>query len=219
MCVEAGVVRRLLNWFNTHGREYPWRKSRDPYEVLIAEMMLQRTKSDQVARLYRRFLEQYPDPHSLARAAVEDVETLLLPLGLKWRGRKMWELGGEVVKLFNGVVPDEKEKLLTLPGVGEYAANAVLCFAYRRDVPVIDANVCRVIGRLFNLRPKGEARRDRRFIEKAYSLHKCVPSGRSGEYNWALLDFAAGVCRPGKPLCTMCPLNDLCLYPEKKSVP
>ncbi|MEM2878877.1 MAG: hypothetical protein QXH35_04545 [Nitrososphaerota archaeon] len=215
MRVEAEIVRRLLDWFAKHGRDYPWRRTTEPYRILIAEMMLQRTKSDQVAGLYQQFIQKYPEPQALAHANVEEIEKFLLPLGLRWRARKIRETGKTVMEMFNGRIPEQEEKLLALPGVGEYAARAVLCFAYGKDVPLVDANVCRVLGRLLNMPPRGEARRDRKFIETAHRLHRYVPAGRSREYNWAILDLAATVCTPRRPVCPECPLKDLCSYPNK----
>lgn len=215
MEVEHEIVVRLLDWFAKKGNIYPWRQTRDPYRVLIAEIMLQRTKANQVAKLYSQFIRKYPTPSALASADLKEIETLLSPLGLRWRARKVWELGRVIAEKFGGNVPSIHEELLTLPGVGDYVAAAVLCFAYGKDIPVIDANVCRTIGRLFNLKAKGEARRDRKFIEKVHDLHKHVPSGKSAQYNWAILDFAATICIPRKPLCPRCPLNDKCKYTSK----
>ena len=217
MDITAQAARRLLNWRTKNQRVYPWRQTADPYRVLIAEIMLQRTKSDQVAGLYSRFLHKYPNPSALVRADVRDVEEFLLPLGLKWRARKIWQLGKAITETFSGAVPTEREELLALPGVGDYVAAAVLCFAYGRDVPIIDANVSRVVGRLFNIETSGEARRDKKLIEKAHLVHRHVPSGKSKEFNWALLDFSATRCMQTNPSCPICPLNAICQYQAKTS--
>ncbi|MEM2233265.1 MAG: A/G-specific adenine glycosylase [Nitrososphaerota archaeon] len=212
MSIEDEIVRRILDWYEKHGRSYPWRRTRDPYRVLIAEMMLQRTRSDQVASTYERFLERFPDPRALAGSEPAEVERLLHSLGLQWRARKVWEMGRALVERFNGVVPDSYEKLLSLPGVGPYVAAAVLCFAYGRSIPVIDANVCRVVSRLFGLRPAGEARRDGKIIGRIYELHAHVPPDKCRQYTWGILDLGAAICRPKKPLCARCPLNHVCRY-------
>lgn len=212
MSVEREAVSRLLEWFRVHGRDFPWRRTRDPYAVLVAEKMLQRTRSEQVAPVYTRFLERYPDPATLAGAPPEEVEELLEPLGLRWRAKKIWELARAAVQLFGGRIPADRRALLALPGVGEYAASAVLCFAYGEDVPVIDSNVVRVVTRLYGLRPRGEARRNRTLIEAVNRLHAAVPPGKSREYNWALLDLGATVCLPRNPKCTLCSLRPLCAY-------
>ncbi|MEM1944553.1 MAG: DNA glycosylase [Nitrososphaerota archaeon] len=210
MDIEDEIVQRILNWYKDHGRSYLWRQNQDPYGILIAEMMLQRTKSDQVARVYTSFLKKYPNPTALANSDPREIERFLRPLGLRWRARKLWEMGRTLIERFNGTVPDDYEELLSLPGVGQYAASAVLCFAFGKNLPVIDANVCRVVSRLFDLRPAGEARRDQRIIKKIHDLHAHVLPEECSRYNWAILDLAAIICTPRKPLCPRCPLNSLC---------
>jgi len=203
------VVSLLLKWFKKHGRNYPWRENTKPYFVLIAEIMLQRTKADQVLPVYKSFIKKFPDPVALARAPPEEIDGVFSRLGLRWRAEKVRSLASVLVSDYGGQIPDVREKLLSLPGVGEYAADAVLCFAYSRDVAVIDANVCRVIGRLLGLKAQGEARRDPKFRNAAQQL---IPRGKAKEFNWALIDLAAMICTPRKPKCEICPLSCVCLY-------
>jgi A/G-specific adenine glycosylase len=206
---ERAVADLLLEWFRRHGRDYPWRKEMDPYRVLIAEIMLQRTKADQVMPVYQLFLRKFPDPRALADANSEEIEGVFAMLGLKWRARKVRELARVLTSQYNGRVPCSREELLSLPGVGEYVADAVLCFAYGMEVAVIDANVCRVIGRVFGVKPRGEARRDSRFRQIARRL---VPPKEARKFNWAILDFAAIICTPQNPKCDQCPLQGLCSF-------
>lgn len=110
-------------------------------------------------------------------------------------------------------IPDDRAELLTLPGVGAYVADAILCYAYGRKTVPVDSNVCRVLGRMFGLRTKREARRSRVFVDKAASLP--ITERNAREVNWGLIDFAALVCRPRRPVCTSCPISDVCLYPDK----
>jgi A/G-specific adenine glycosylase len=215
---EMEIVNRLLSWYSVNKRSYPWRQTRDPYSILIAEIMLQRTKSDQVVNVYLKFLERYPNPHALSRSTVREIEKIILPLGLKWRAKKLWELGRAIIESFNGTIPNEKQRLLSLPGVGEYAASAVLCFAYGKDLPVIDSNVCRVIARLLRATARGEARRDHSFIQMVHKLHSFVPAGKSREYNWAMIDLAATVCTSRKPKCVICPLEPICSYAKNARI-
>jgi A/G-specific adenine glycosylase len=212
---EAEIVKIILEWYSKNKRRYPWRESTDPYKVLIAEMMLQRTNAEQVVPIFLRFIEKYPHPHCLASSNLSEIEELLKSLGLKWRTKKIWEMANALVKDFNGKIPSNLEDLLKLPGVGNYIAHAVLCFAFKRDVPVIDANICRVVSRLFNIMPKGEGRRDKKIIRKINQLHSYVPHGFSRKYNWAMLDFAAQICTPRKPNCKNCIVRALCKYPYK----
>ena len=208
-----GKIRRireeLLSWYRRNGRDYPWRRTRDPYRILMAEIMLQRTKADQVAPVYEEFIRRFPDPASLYKADPKTIRTYFSRLGLMWRADLVTKFAAELVERFGGRIPSDRDQLLSLPSIGDYMADAVLSFAYGRDVAVVDSNVCRVLGRIFGLKPRGEARRDRRFRTLAQSL---IPPGRSREFNWAMIDFASAVCTPRKPKCRECPLRSVCLY-------
>lgn len=209
-CEKIRMIQEgLLSWFKKNGRDYPWRRTKDPYEILIAEIMLQRTKADQVLPVYGKFIERFPDPASLSRADPDTVRAYFLRLGLIWRADLIIKLATELTERFEGKIPPSREKLLSLPSVGDYMADAVLSFAYGKDVAVVDSNVCRVLRRIFGLRPRGEARRDKRFRILAQSL---VPTGKSREFNWAIIDFASVICTPKRPKCEKCPLKSVCLY-------
>jgi len=207
--MEKIVTELLLEWFKEYGREYPWRKETDPYRILMAEIMLQRTKADQVRRVYQPFLERFPNIHRLAAAAPEELEGILGMLGLRWRTRKVKELAEVIISQHNGHIPSSREGLISLPGVGDYVADAVLCFAYGMDVAVVDANVCRVIGRVFGIKPSGEARRNPVFRQIAQRL---IPSKKAREFNHAIIDFAALICTPRNPKCDKCILRELCSF-------
>ncbi len=209
-------VDRLIEYFAHYGRSYSWRSRHDPYAILVAEMMLQRTKSDQVVSVYQKFLKRFPDPQTLASAPKRDVQKLLEPLGLRWRATMITKMGSSLVRNFDGEIPHSREELLTLPGVGAYAADAVLCYAYGEKVVPVDSNVCRVLRRIFNLHSKGEARRNRIFLGKVAELP--VPKRLAKEFNWGLIDFGAAICTPRTPSCPLCPLNKICLYPNKTEV-
>jgi len=200
-------VRRLLRWFRENGRNYPWRQSTDPYRVLMAEIMLQRTKADQVLPVYLSFIERFPTPRALAMAPPDEIRKVFASLGLMWRAERVMKLGAVLMSDHRGRVPDTREELLSLPGVGEYAADAVLCFAYGRNVAVVDANVCRVIGRVFGLKPRGEARRDPRYRSIVQGM---IPGERARESNWALIDLASLICPPRNPKHMECPLLKIC---------
>jgi len=207
---KAGeAVDLLLLWWEKSKRDYPWRRDLSPYKVLIAEMMLQRTKADQVVPIYHAFLKKFPSPKDIVSAQPGEVEDFFRHLGLLWRANKMRMIGKVLVSRFKDRVPNSREELLPLPGVGEYVADAVLAFAYGKDVAVVDANVCRIIGRLFGIEPHGEARRDPRFKEIAQRM---MPKGRPKEFNWAMIDLAALVCKSKNPKCDKCPLSRLCSY-------
>lgn len=208
----GAIVSRLLEWFEKHGRVYPWRRDTDPYRILIAEIMLQRTKADQVLPVYLSFLERFPDLESIVNAPPEEVERFFSMLGLKWRAEKVRRLAETIIREHGGRIPDTRRDLLSLPGIGEYIADAILCFAYGRSVAVIDANVCRVIGRIFGLKARGEARRDPRFRRAAQQL---VPREKAREFNWAMIDLASLICTPRNPRCASCPLKQVCMHGMK----
>jgi len=211
--ILSEIGERIINWWKNNKRDYPWRRERDPYRILIAEIMLQRTKADQVVPVYLEFLKKYPTVHDLARASVEDVETYFARLGLRWRALRVVKMAKYIVEKMRGVIPDRREELLKVPMIGDYMADAILAFAYGRNVAVVDSNVVRVIERIFGIKPRGEARRDPRFRSIA---QKILPKGRARKYNWAIIDFAAKVCTPRNPKCEMCPLKDMCRYAERK---
>ena len=203
------ITLPLLEWYEKNGRDYPWRRSRDPYKVLIAEIMLQRTKADQVLPVYVSFIRKFPSVQKLSKAPSKEIRSYFDRLGLMWRAELVKRLAGELMTRFGGRMPENRDELLSLPSVGEYMADAVLSFARGKDVAVIDANVCRVIGRIFGLKSRGEARRDRRFRDIAQRL---VPKGKARKLNWAIIDFAALTCTPRNPRCYECPLLEHCSY-------
>ena len=203
------IASLLLKWFKKHCRNYPWRKNTEPYRILIAEIMLQRTKADQVLPVYISFLEKFPDPVTLEKAPPREIDKVFEQLGLRWRAEKVKELASVLASQYGGYIPDDREKLLSLPGVGEYAADAILCFSYGRDITIIDANVCRVMGRIFGLKARGEARRDPKFRQAAQQL---IPRGKAREFNWAIIDLAAMICTPKKPKCDECPIKHVCMH-------
>jgi A/G-specific adenine glycosylase len=203
------IASLLLEWFNENGREYPWRKKTSPYRILMAEIMLQRTKADQVLPVYKSFLKKFPDLDTLAKASSKEIEMVFAQLGLRWRAERVRKLVSVLISDYNRQIPDIREKLLSLPSIGEYVADAILCFAYERDIAVVDSNVCRVIGRVFGLKARGEARRDPKFRQVAQQL---VPKGKAKEFNWAIIDLGAMICTPRNPFHASCPIKSYCTY-------
>src|SRR2546426_1380767 len=144
--------RLLLSWVQSNLREYPWRRERDRFRLLLSEMMLRRTRADQVVPVYECVAQRYPSAEELAVAPTEELRALLYPLGLEWRADNIVSMVREVVERYNGEVPGTKDEMMSLPGVGDYVASAVACFAKGEPTPIIDTNVVRVLGRLFGLR-------------------------------------------------------------------
>jgi A/G-specific adenine glycosylase len=197
----------LREWFATNGRDFPWRKTADPYAVLIAEMMLQRTQARQVVQVYLRFLEQFPTIEQLASAAEEDVGHALYSLGLAWRQKHFRRIAEAVVEYNAGGVPEESEELLRLPGVGDYVKSAVRCFAFHRAEVLIDTNTVRVAGRFFGF-PTGPESRRKQDVRAAVT--ELVDPNTPRESNLALLDFAALICMARNPRCGTCPVRAHC---------
>jgi len=201
---------KLMEWWAENKREFPWRKTRDPYAVLIAEFLLQKTDAKKAESAYSALLNRYPSVSALAEAEEEDLKRIFRSIGLVYRADRVKRTAVEILEKYSGQVPRTREELLSLPGVGKYTANAVLCFAYGKPLPLIDAPTSRVLARVFNFRSsKKRAREDRKFWEFAGFL---VPPGFPREYNFALLDFADAVCAPKKPKCSQCPLKDICSF-------
>lgn len=174
--------------------------------------MLQRTKADQVVPVYTEFIREFPTISKLHAAPLIQVKRYFSRLGLMWRATRMKKMAKEVTKRFNGKIPRERNELVSLSGVGEYIADAVLSFAFGQDVSVVDCNVCRVVERVFGLEHQKEARRNRIF--KAIST-ELLPPRKAKEFNWAIIDLASLVCLPSRPLCFECPLAGICLFAEK----
>lgn len=200
----------LLAWFESSGRTFPWRDpSRTPYEVVVAEVLLQRTTAACVARAFPAFIERYPSWEVLACAPSARLQEDLRPLGL-WR-QKAFALGSlaRSIEEGGGRVPASRQELERLRGIGQYTASAILAAVYGRAEPLVDGNTARVLGRFFGLRVSATAGRDP-------SLHALARQTVRGEMNlsvsWAILDCGALVCRPRRPLCEECPLRRRCAF-------
>ncbi len=204
--------RRLMYWYNEHGRKYPWRDSNDPFKVLIAEMMLRRTRADQVEPVYRSLFKRYPAIKSLAEEDPDKVGAILQPLGLRWRAPSFQKVAQAIVRDYEGQVPSARDELLKLSGVGEYVAGAVLSVAYHQKQWIVDSNVVRVFQRYFGMNTTKEGRRDRHVVTTA-KLYAASTNPKKA--NLAILDFAALVCTPQKPKHKMCPLRVQCKYSNR----
>ncbi len=210
--VVRAFQRRLLAWYARHGRDLPWRRTRDPYRVLVSEIMLQQTQVDRVVPKYHQFLERYPTLEDLAGARARDVRQLWYPLGYNIRPVRLHQIARETVARYGGRLPDTAEGLRGLPGIGRYTAGAVLSFAYGQDAAILDTNVRRVLSRVFI----GPRRMQRLRGEKAYwdLAEALVPPGRAYDFNQALMDFGATWCSPRAPRCAPCPMKRFCVsYP------
>ncbi|MHA1250579.1 MAG: DNA glycosylase [Candidatus Helarchaeota archaeon] len=204
----------LFDWYKKNKRRYPWRETDNPYHILIAEIMLQRTKADQVVQKYLKFIEKYPKISNLKDVKHEDIEIFFKNLGLYWKIEKIIKMSKYINENLNGKIPNNQKSLLKIPGVGDYIANAILCLAFKKDVSLIDSNIVRFINRFYGIKFKNEGRRDKKIIDKANDI-LCKKNPK--EYNLALLDFTALVCKPKNPKCDICPLNKYCRFFINKS--
>jgi A/G-specific adenine glycosylase len=200
----------LLEWALSNGRSYKWREpSPIPYSILVTEILLAKTQADAVAPVVARVLRRYGNVTTLAKARVRDLEQLLYPLGLqRKRARNLKACANVVVRHHDGTVPRSIEDLMDLPFVGRYAANAIASVAFDEPVAVVDANVVRVYRRVFSLRatPKRISTAD----EWWKFASAVLPVTQAKEFNWALLDLGGTVCVARNPLCSGCPLREVC---------
>jgi A/G-specific adenine glycosylase len=214
--LERAVVRRfqrrLLSWYARHGRDLPWRRTREPYRILVSEIMLQQTQVERVIPKYHAFLARYPTMEALAAARVADVRRLWYPLGYNARPVRLHAIARESVARYGGDLPRTPEALRRLPGIGRYTAGAILSFAYGQDTAVLDTNVRRVLSRVF-LGPR-RARRVRGETTWWMLAEAIVPRGRGYDFNQALMDFGATCCTARTPRCQQCPMTPVCMtYP------
>jgi A/G-specific adenine glycosylase len=201
--------RKILSWFKENGRHhYPWRNTDDPYKVLIAEMMLQRTRADQVEDVYKEFFDRFQGPEEVADTPQEQLNEILEPLGLRWRFSNFKSVSEDLVELFDGEVPSERKELKRLTGVAQYVSGLVQSVAFGKRAWIVDSNVVRVYERFFGLDTKNEARRDSLIIEVA-KLYAETTKPR--EANLGLIDFGALICTPSEKKNSNCPVRHRCV--------
>ena len=194
----------VLDWWAEERRDLPWRRTRDPWAVLVSEVMLQQTQVDRVIPKWRAFLDRFPDPSACAAAPVGAVIEAWAGLGYNRRGVALHRCAVTVVDDHGGRLPLELTALLALPGIGPYTARAVLAFAGERDVAVVDTNVARILAR--------QAGRPLRGAEVQSAADAVVPAGQGWAWNQAMLDLGAGVCRARTPACSECPVTPSCAW-------
>lgn len=221
--LEPGVTSRmgwfrqtLLAWFHVQGRDFPWREpGRTAYEILVAEILLQRTTAAKVAQAYNAFLKHYPSWSSLAHTNLDDLQELLKPLGLWLQKALVFQSLAKAIEERGGSLPASRSELEQLPGIGQYMANAVLLTFYKHPEPLVDVNMARVLERFFGPRKLADIRYDPYLQTLAQSI---VNTEKSLQVNWAILDLGALVCRNGTPLCLQCPLKAKCKFYKQSTV-
>lgn len=198
---------RLLEWYGEFGRDLPWRRTLDPYKVLVSEVMLQQTQVDRVIPKFHEFLGKYPTLQDLAVAHPDDVRKTWYPLGYNIRPYRLHSIACEAVERYGGVIPNKAEDLLSLKGIGRYTAGAIRSFAFNKDAPILDTNVIRVLHRIFI--GKGDPKKQKAVLWVL--SERLIPRGKGYDFNQALMDFGAMVCTARKPLCLLCPMRSICL--------
>ena len=207
----------LLRWYRANARDLPWRRTRDPYRILVSEVMLQQTQVDRVIPKYHEFLARFPTFEALAAAATADVIRVWSGLGYNRRAVNLQRTAQAVVEGFDGEIPRDLPSLRDLPGIGPYTAGAIACFAYEQDVGFFDTNIRRVLHRVLLGPELPKERVTTREMQAIADDH--VPKGNGYEWNQALMELGAVVCTARKPACPICPLQEHCAaFPEIQSV-
>ena len=199
--------RRLLAWYAVHQRKLPWRSTRDPYKILVSEIMLQQTQVDRVVPKYREFLRRYPTLEALAKARTTELRRVWYPLGYNVRPLRLRRIASRALRHHDGRIPDTYDGLLAMDGIGRYTAGAVLSFAFKQDAPIVDTNVARLLARYFGVRAGKGAGTQRRLWQLAAEV---IPKGKGHVINQAMMDFGATVCTARSPRCPTCALRRTC---------
>jgi A/G-specific adenine glycosylase len=215
------IWRALLTWYAAEGRTHlPWRETRDPYAILVSEVMLQQTQVERVLPKYREFLARYPTFAALAAEPVGEAIKAWAGLGYNQRAVRLHGIARQVVEEFGGRLPSTLEELMALKGIGRYTAGAVACFAFGLPVATVDTNIRRVLWRVFRgveqLPWPGGETAARMYLELA---EWALPPDQAYDWQQALMDLGARICLARKPLCEKCPLRDQCTaYAETAQV-
>lgn len=199
----------LQKWGLNNFRDFPWRHTKDPYRIMIAEFMLHRTKAEQVLPVYSSFIKKYPDVLSLSQADKNEIRKVTEHLGLHWRSEHFIESATYIVQRYNGIFPEKEAELQTIPGVGDYVAGAILTVCFKKPYPVVDSNIARFINRFYGLKLTGEIRRKKEIVNLSRELFALQ---NPDMLLFAILDFTAIICKPKKPQHAICPLKDHCKH-------
>jgi A/G-specific adenine glycosylase len=200
--------RALLAWFAEFGRDLPWRRTDDPYEILVSEMMLQQTQVERVIPKYAEWLDKYPDLPTLADADIDGVKSTWKGLGYNIRPVRLHGIARETVAQYGGELPRDVAQLRQFKGVGRYTAGAVASFAYGQDAPILDTNVRRVLFRVFV--SEGDMRSSAMEGRLWRISARVLPRGQAWAFNSALMDFGALLCTARQPGCATCPMTAFC---------
>lgn len=203
---------RLIAWGKEHLRDFPWRQTTNPYEIFVAEFLLQQTDAPRVIPVYQELLKKYPTLRDLANASVQEIAKILKPLGFHYRASRLQRAARILIEdiAFEGNIPNDEIKLLQLPGVGKYIAKSVCANAFGQPLAVLDTNISRIFQRFFGLQPRVTRVRDDPYFWEV--TQRVAPNTNVGFWNLTLIDFGAAICTVKKPHCSECPLREQCKY-------
>lgn len=210
MASRTKFDENLLEWSSANFRNYPWREDRSgPYQVLIAEVLLKRTTATAAQRVYRPFLDTFPDFGALSLATEEQLTQVLAPIGLnRQRAHSVVGMARWICDQCSGVIPDSLEELLKIPGLGPYSARAILSFGFGIRTCIVDGNVARIINRFFRKTFKAE----QTWLQCQDIAELLLPDVDHERFNYALIDLGGAICKPSSPKCDVCPLSSECEY-------
>ncbi len=200
-------TKALLAWFKANARALPWRKTKDPYRIWVSEIMLQQTTVSTVILYYERWIKRYPSVEKLALSDEQEVLKMWQGLGYYNRARNFHKAARIVVDKHNSCVPENPEELNALPGIGPYATAAISSIAFKKILPVVDANVRRVMMRVLLIKDKISTKHDE-IITK--TLNDLISTKEPGDFNEAMMEIGALICKPKEPSCNQCPVAKYC---------
>jgi len=200
---------KLLKWFRKNRRTFPWRKTRDPYKILIAEILLQKTNSRVVSEVYYSFINKYSSPDLVVNSSISEIKKIISPLGLLYKAKRIKKICVSIIEDYGSKVPEDFNDLISLNGVGRYIASAVMLFGFNKPLALLDHNIIRILDRVFSIKStKSRPHTDKELWHAASEL---VHMNYAREYNLALLDLSNSHCSP-QPICKSCPLKSICKY-------
>lgn len=199
----------LLQWYYLHRRDLPWRKTSDPYKIWLSEVMLQQTRVDTVIPYYHRFIKAFPTLSTLAEAEQQEVLKCWEGLGYYSRGRNFHQAAKNIITHYDGEIPSEYDQFIRLKGVGPYTAAAVLSIAFNKIFAVVDGNVIRVITRYLGIEEDIRTSQVKKMVQEYADT--LIPADHPGDFNQALMELGAIICKPTAPLCSSCPVSNQCM--------
>ena len=198
----------ILQWYDLNKRDLPWRSTKEPYKIWVSEIILQQTRVVNGIIYYRRFIEHFPNLHSLANADENDVLLIWQGLGYYSRARNLHFSAKYIVDKLNSNFPNTYQDIIKLKGIGDYTASAISSICFEEKVPAIDGNIFRILSRLFELKESFYSNKFKTKIKKL--ALEIMPNNRFGDYNQALMDYGSIICKPTNPLCSECVVSTMC---------